>query len=115
MARPGEAVCPTGKYTNGTATACACLFRKGSHTADYVPLSRSIKKTLFCRETVDVAYGLPHSLHQTSVLLLMLLCFFGEKCYDAKLLSNFGEKRKCIGAIGQKLRVGPVHAFFTRN
>jgi hypothetical protein len=47
--------------------------------------------------------------------LLMLLCFFGEKCYDAKLLSGFGKKGKCVGGIGQKFRVGPVHTFSTRK
>lgn len=45
----------------------------------------------------------------------MLLYFFGEKYYDAKLLSGFGEMWKCRGAIGQDFRVGPVHRFSTRT
>lgn len=35
--------------------------------------------------------------------------------YDAKLLSGFGEKGKCVGGIGQKFRVRPVHTFSTRK
>jgi hypothetical protein len=45
----------------------------------------------------------------------MLLCFSSEICYNAKLLSGFGEKWECAGVIGHNFRVGLVRLFFTRK
>jgi hypothetical protein len=43
--------------------------------------------------------------------LLILLWFFGEKCFGTKLLSDFSEKRKGISAISSILKLGVCTRF----